>query len=233
MGVPQDDVFVINLRGRRNPMSHPEDRAELAAELKRRGCEVLLVDPFGRAFTGTDQDSNSQVAPYLADLDLFARTEVGASELVLSVHAGWSGERSRGASALEDWPDAIWTMTKDADSGRRFLAAIGRDVDLAETALDYDIDTRHLSIGLGGNRKQMAAVEKDAALEDLVIELVTKRALTGATAFDIETDMKIAGRSVANGRVLAMLRSLAGERRLRLLAPKGRAACYGPVSSER
>jgi hypothetical protein len=45
-------------------------------------------------------------------LDQFARAEVGARDVVLSAHAGWNGERTRGASALEDWADSIITMTK-------------------------------------------------------------------------------------------------------------------------
>ena len=105
---------------------------------------MLLVDPFGRAFTGVTRTATRRWRRGWLTFDLLARTEVGATELVLGVHAGWAGERSRGASALEDWPDAIWTMVKDDDSGRRYLSALGRDVDLPEIALDYDMDTRHL-----------------------------------------------------------------------------------------
>ncbi len=33
--------------------------------------------------------------------------------MILTAHAGWVGERTRGSSALEDWPDSIVTMTVD------------------------------------------------------------------------------------------------------------------------
>jgi hypothetical protein len=69
--------------------------------------------------------------------------------VVLSAHAGWNGERARGASALEDWADSIITMTKDDSedgTGERYLRAIGRDVDLEEDRLDYDPRTRTLTL---------------------------------------------------------------------------------------
>ena len=62
-------------------------------------------------------------------------------ELVTTVHAGWDGERTRGSTALEDWPDSIVTVTRDPETGERFLRAEGRDVDLDEDRLDFDLET--------------------------------------------------------------------------------------------
>jgi RecA-family ATPase len=96
IGVPGDRFFMVNLRGRRNPLNHPEDRPDLAAMLRDQNVETLVVDTFARAFTGTDQNNASEVGSFLSDLDKFARTEVGATDLMLSIHAGWEGNRSRG-----------------------------------------------------------------------------------------------------------------------------------------
>jgi hypothetical protein len=117
--------------------------------LKARGIEAILCDPFGRAYTGQSQNDPGEVGAWLIGLDEFARAEVGARDVVLSAHAGWNGERARGASALEDWADSIITMTKDDSedgTGERYLRAIGRDVDLEEDRLDYDPRTRTLTL---------------------------------------------------------------------------------------
>ena len=74
-------------------------------------------------------------------------------------HAGHAGERSRGASRLLDEPDAVWTLTKDAESKQaqaddpladtsptRYLSAFGRDVELTAEALKFDMATRRLEL---------------------------------------------------------------------------------------
>jgi hypothetical protein len=132
-------IVIVNLRGRENLLASDTGRARFAALMREHGAEVLLVDTFGRAFNGDDQSSNSQVGPWLNMLDRVA-TDGGVKEVVLTVHAGWgNGERgqttqvrARGASALEDWPDAIWRLSRDGDA--RFLEAEGRDVFSRATA---------------------------------------------------------------------------------------------------
>lgn len=102
VGVDPDRFYLVNLRGRRNPMATAEDREQLASLLRLRGVESLIVDPFGRAFTGVSQNDAGEVGAFLVGLDQFARSDVGALDLVLTAHAGWNGERTRGSSALED-----------------------------------------------------------------------------------------------------------------------------------
>lgn len=65
--------------------------------------------------------------------------------MVLCAHSGWEGERSRGSTALEDWPDSILYMTKNA-AKERHLTADGRDVDLSKTRLDYDPESRRYTL---------------------------------------------------------------------------------------
>ena len=52
VGIPHDRLYIVNLRGRRNPFSNAEDRQRLAATLKTRGIETIVCDPFGRAYIG-------------------------------------------------------------------------------------------------------------------------------------------------------------------------------------
>lgn len=173
VGVPADRLFLVNLRGRRNPLSHPEDRAALAALLRAHNVEALIVDPFGRAYTGTSQNDSGEVGAWLVDLDRFARTEVGALDVILTAHAGWNGERTRGSSALEDWADSVVTLTRD-DEGARFLRAMGRDVDLDEDRLGFDADTRTLRLSGTGSRKTASQTRRDDETRTLILDALTK-----------------------------------------------------------
>jgi len=172
-GVDRRRMYLANLRGRRNPLAHPQDRAELARRMKAHGVEAVIVDPFGRAYTGTNQNDAGEVGAWLTDLDSFVRSEVGARDLFLTVHAGWNGERTRGSSAIEDWGDALVFLTKD-EMDRRYLRAEGRDVELGEDALDYDAATRRLTLSGAGSRKVAARRAKADKLMPVVERLVTE-----------------------------------------------------------
>lgn len=165
-----DRLLLVNLRGRRNPLGHAEDRAQLAQMLREHRTEVLIVDPFSRAFTGSSQNDAGEVGAFLTDLDRFARGEAGCRDLILTAHAGWDGERTRGSSGLEDWADSIITLTRDPDSDKRYIRAVGRDVDLDERELT--IDNRHLSLSGGGSRKQAKSAAKDQAQEQTVLDVL-------------------------------------------------------------
>lgn len=175
-GIDHDRLVVANLRGRRNPLAHPDDRARLAEYLREHHVEALAVDPFGRAYSGSNQNDAGEVTSWLVDLDAFTRSEVGATDLLLAAHAGWNGERTRGASALEDWGDVIITMTRDQDDEtQRFIRAIGRDVELEEDRLDFDPVTRTLSLAGIGSRKQAKAKAKVTELAVFVERVVHAR----------------------------------------------------------
>ncbi len=94
--------------------------------------------------------------------------------MILTAHAGWGkGDRARGASALEDWADAVITMTKNDDESR-YLRAIGRDVAIDEDLLHYDPRTRLLTMTGSGNRVQAARNDKARQLIPHVVECVLK-----------------------------------------------------------
>jgi hypothetical protein len=173
IGVPDDRLYVVNLRGRRNLLADEEGRAELVSMVRAQEGQVLVVDPFGRAYTGKSQNDTAEVTPWLGRLDEVAQ-QAGVTELIVTAHAGWDGERTRGSSGLEDWPDSIVTMTRDPDTDQRFLRAEGRDVLLEEDRLDYDPPTRRLTMSGAGNRKQVRATEHIEQLASVVREVVTK-----------------------------------------------------------
>ena len=180
VGVPQDRLLLVNLRGRRNPLLVPDDRKRLADLLGEHETETLIVDPFGRAYNGKSQNDAAEVGGWLVALDQFARSEAGVKDLVLTAHAGWDGERTRGSSALEDWGDVILTLTRDNDdAARRYLSAEGRDVLVEEDRLDYDPTTRMLTLaGVGSRTKAKAARRHDKLLTEVVAVVTEKPGLT-------------------------------------------------------
>lgn len=162
LGPPADRLVLVNLRGRPNPLVAGPGRDALATYLRGQQVESLFVDPFGRAFTGTSQNDAGEVQAFLTNLDVFARSEVGARDLVLTAHAGWDGERTRGSTALEDWADTIVTLTKGKAEGddARYLSAIGRDVEVEEDRLEFDPVTRRLTMTGSGSRSMVAQREQ-------------------------------------------------------------------------
>ncbi|WP_406817345.1 AAA family ATPase [Mycobacterium sp. M23085] len=182
--IPADRLFLVNLRGRRNPLQQPVDRQLLADKLREHRVEVLIVDPFGRAYTGASQNDPHEVGRWLADLDVFARSEVGATEVILAVHAGWNAERTRGSSAVEDWADSIMTMTFGGDQQTRYLRAIGRDVSVDQDQLSYDPVTRLLTTTGSGTRAQVERVFKAQALVDPVCQCVDANPGTSQNAIE-------------------------------------------------
>jgi hypothetical protein len=188
VGVPADRLFLVNLRGRRNPLTDHDDRMRLADLLREQQVEALIVDPFGRACGGTNQNDSGEVGSWLVDLDSFARAEVGASDLIVTAHAGWNGQRARGSSALEDWADSVVMMTRDEkDEDTRYLRAFGRDVHLEEDRLMFDQPARSLSLTGSGSKHQN---RKDTKANDLVGHIVAQvQKQPGASVADVRRGM--------------------------------------------
>jgi hypothetical protein len=227
VGIDPDRLHLVNLRGRRNPLAHPADRAALAELLRSLQVETLIVDPFGRAYTGQSQNDAGEVGAWLTDLDTFARTEVGVTDLILNAHAGWDGERTRGASALEDWADSIITLTrgKEDDDGR-YMRAIGRDVDVDEDGLTYDVSTRSLTMAGTGSRRTRASVERSEFLISAVHGVITASpGFNGSQVGDTLRRQKVAFRKGDENKALAaavndgLLRMEPGPRGAKLYYP--------------
>lgn len=178
MQIPHDRLHINNLRGRANPLATEEERARLAEWLQVRDIEAIIYDPFGRAYTGKSQNYPGEVGIWLAELDRFTRGAAGIRDIFLCAHAGWDGERTRGASALEDWADSIITLTRDSGDGggdARFIRAIGRDVELEEDQLRYTREERYLELARTGSRKATAEKRKTEILREAITKIVSKQ----------------------------------------------------------
>jgi DNA-binding transcriptional ArsR family regulator len=205
-GVPDDGLLLVNLRGRRNPLGDPVDRARLVELLRQHDTRALMIDPFGRAFTGKSQRDEGEVGPFLVGLDELAH-DVGAGFTVLAVHAGWDAERSRGSTALEDWPDVIMNLTRDEDTGHRYFRALGRDVEVDEDRLDFDPLTRTLSLSGAGSRKVARDDARRQGVEDALLAAVV--AEDGLAVVELTERLRAAGVGLQRGDVSAAATALA------------------------
>lgn len=167
-----DRVTVLNLRGFRMPVSHARIQDWAVRWLTEHQVAVWVMDPFARAFvgSGTSENDNTEVGAFLDTLDV-VKERAGVGELVLPTHTGRAemergAERARGATRLDDWADVRWLLTQD-ETGARYFRASGRDVELAEGRLEFDPDTRRLT--LAGGDRYWEARKRD---EDTVVAII-------------------------------------------------------------
>lgn len=190
--IPTERLILFPLRGQGQTLDlrQPQIRQLWANTLRDHGCTTLRLDPIGPvlAALAIDENDNSAVASYLAALDALT-VEIGA-DLIVAHHYGHSG-RTRGASALLGWADALWDLAKKEtqanqdpidglfDTRPRSFRAEGRDVDLPEHPLQYDPETRLLSLGNPPMKKE----EKTRQEIELATEILLEHGLIGSREF--------------------------------------------------
>lgn len=162
-------------RGYSLPLQSESARRWAVEWLLANQVEVLIVDPFGAVYQG-DENSNSEVRAWLRQLDE-VKERAGVSELYLTIHTGKAAaeegrEIARGATAVNDWADAIWTYSRDTAPGTatpsnvRFLSARGRAVDVSEFPVEWDAATHALTRVEGGGSR---ATLRRRALRDQIV----------------------------------------------------------------
>jgi hypothetical protein len=112
--------------------------------------------------------------------------EAGVTDDLVVHHTGHAGQRSRGASRLLDEPDAVWTLTRDADEGTgefsplepiRYISVYGRDVEMQPESLTFDATTRALKLTGRGKAETRADQKSEAILTAFNGVPMTKAAL--------------------------------------------------------
>lgn len=179
-GDASERLLVVNLRGKRLPLTVPVGRRWLASRLLDHGADVLIVDPFGAAFAaagGESENDNAEVRRFLITLDEI-KAQSGCRTLLMPVHTGRGeaaegNEQGRGATVLEDWPDVRMVLTKDK-AGVRYLRTEGRARwNLHESRLSFDPATRRLTLpseDVGISRRDARRDESAHLVERLVDE---------------------------------------------------------------
>ena len=195
----RDKVYAMHVReagASAGNILDPTTRDLLIEELAEADAQVLILDPLNPLLSagGVDENASTEVAKWFNALaDVVERSPV--EDVLLVHHFGHNGERGRGSSKFMDAPDALWTYTKGEYKGKhaadddddllgeidsaaepRYLAAIGRDVDLAKSRVDFDASTRALFIpvvGAGPNRSAERAQRTEMQHEQLIGHLLS------------------------------------------------------------
>lgn len=163
-----NNLHVANLRGYSVNILTPLGRQWAVQWLKQRRVKVWTIDSFARVarMAGVSEKDNDEVMSLLMALDQI-KVEAEVDVLFLITHTGRAEqeegkERARGATAIDDWADARWIMTKMDKA--RFLRVEGRGVALDDTALVYDDHTKRSVAGFGGK----AEVKEDGGNQAIV-----------------------------------------------------------------
>lgn len=170
-GVPMDRVVQVDLRGRANPFHDSKKLRALGEQLRALSVKSVLIDTFSHGFTGDSQNDATQVRAWIRQANQWTRAVVGATDLVVTDHAGWSDNaRAAGSSAKEADADQIMHLTlsdpKDLKSVRH-VTAFGRAAeDLPKGELVFDDDTKTLTYREINNEEKQAA-RADQALADM------------------------------------------------------------------
>jgi hypothetical protein len=175
-------VDTVSLRGRLGSFNLLDDRCrdQWSQRLSDLGCDYLILDCLRPVLDALGLDENRDAGQFLVPFDTMLYG-AGVSNSLMVQHMGHHGERSRGDSRLQDWPDAIWRLVRESEEpdSARFFSAFGRDVNVPEGRLSYN--DRRLSYS-DGNR---ADARTRAALLAIVECLVrSKEPLSGSAIED-------------------------------------------------
>lgn len=144
--------------------------------LQNNNVKVWVIDPLSKLFR-EDENSNHEFNQWWLKLEHIAH-EANLQLVLIVHHTGHANERGRGASAMGGNPDVILSYTHAGNLGdvppnnRRYLSALGRDVTLPSTEIDFDPDTNGLFCTNSGTTRIQAksttkAVEAGVAVWNL------------------------------------------------------------------
>jgi AAA domain len=138
-------IFPLHRRGLPLPViTSAAAREWFVAWLRERQIEVLIIDTWAQfcARSGVLRlNDDGEVLPVLTGLDGI-KEAAGVSSVYISIHMPHQTgerhlERFKGAGAVGDWADVLWTFTADAE-GTRYIGAVGRArIDAADQAVDF------------------------------------------------------------------------------------------------
>ncbi|MCK0174787.1 AAA family ATPase [Mycolicibacterium sp. F2034L] len=152
------NVDILSLRGRLSGFDILDDttRADWAAAM--HGADFVILDCLRPCLDALGLSEDKEAGRFLTAFDSLCH-EAGATEAVVVHHMGHGQERSRGDSRLLDWPDVLWKIVRDDDEGEtadRYFSALGRDVNVPESRLDWTPETRALTLCDGGRTEKRA-----------------------------------------------------------------------------
>ena len=170
-------IFPLHCRGVPLPVITSRAAREwFTAWLREREIEVLIIDTWGAfaAKNGIRNLNDDAEARKITDGLDEIKTQTWVASLFVLIHMPHQTgekhlERHKGAGAVGDWADALWTYVKD-ESGSRYLWAEGRArIEQPETALAYRAETGQLWWGSSGSRAQTAREHQRQRMETAIL----------------------------------------------------------------
>ena len=148
-----EQIAIAALRGKASSFDILDDKIRSEWAQRLAGTEYLIFDCVRPVLDALGMDEHKEAGQFLTAYDEMM-DEAGISDSLVVHHMGHTGERARGDSRFRDWPDVEWRLVrKDQDpSSKRFITAFGRDVNIVESGLGYDDQTRHIVLE-GGSRQ--------------------------------------------------------------------------------
>src|SRR3546814_20671204 len=106
-----DRVVQVDLRGRANPFHDAKKLRALGEQLRSLNVKSVLIDTFSHGFTGDSQNDATQVRAWIRQANQWVRAVVGATDLVVTDHAGWSDKarpfrpsaKANGSASCQAW----------------------------------------------------------------------------------------------------------------------------------
>ena len=180
--VNTDRVDIIALRDRVGAFNilDPHRRAEWAELL--HGADYLILDCLRPVLDALGLDEHRDAGKFLVGFDALL-AEAGITDALLVHHMGHSGERARGDSRLQDWPDVTWRILRAKDdnpNSASFFTAFGRDVDVPEGRLDFDPATRRLTYSEGTRQADARQANREEVLGE-IIDILARQTAEGDT----------------------------------------------------
>lgn len=233
---------VICLRGKVSSFDILNDRrrGEWAKILNGIGCDYLIFDCLRPVLDALGLDENHDGGKFLTAFDALLAEAGCAGDSMVVHHMGHSGERSRGDSRIEDWPDAIWKIVKekqDDDSSPKYFSAFGRDVDVPQSRLDFSRANRRLTYS--GLTKAIAAKQDDQnKLISIAVKILNDDKNNGGKgiaktqlANDVKSSPDLAGSKIGINKIRSAIESAVNLGHIRETnGPNNAAICTpGPI----
>ncbi|MDP2319543.1 MAG: DnaB-like helicase N-terminal domain-containing protein [Acidobacteriota bacterium] len=206
-----DRVKVVQLRGQARNFNilDPAIRKRWVEYLRREDVCYPILDNVRPVLDACGLKEQSEAGQFLNALDSLM-AEAGIQEFMVIHHMGHSADRARGDSRLIDWPDVTWKMIRQRSlktgevedpAAPRFFSAYGRDVEVSESQLAYELHRRQLTL-TGGSRRESVS----NAATSTILSVLGERELPKSV---LEAEAKVAGlgRNIARDAIEAGLRS--------------------------
>lgn len=150
-------IHPLHLRGKSQiNLENPLHGVWVVSWLKQNNVKVWIIDPYSKLYGG-EENSASEVNRWWRALERIK--DAADVDMVLIIHHSGKGDKSdsslpdpRGSSALQGNADAILTYRHGGGLGelppddKRYLQALGRNVDVKEMTLTFDRATQRLTV---------------------------------------------------------------------------------------